>query len=185
MKEDSSEIARLINKASRGIVEFLFHDLIKDFNPTDMISFSLKENKNHHTFKNCIIAEIDGSIRGMIFFYPSQFQGLDEETRTFVPKERLDHLMEIFQKSIPNSIYIDALCVDDQYNNKGIATELISRAKKNATKKGYESLSLIVMKENTKALSLYKKFGFNIIDDIAIKPHKMIQSTKGAYLMKF
>ncbi|MCP4137076.1 MAG: GNAT family N-acetyltransferase [bacterium] len=184
-KEESPRIAELINIASYGLVEFMFHDLVPGLTPVQLVAFSLAEDKNHHTYRNAVVARSNGTIAGMIFAYSSEFKGLDEETRSLVPQERLDHIMEVFTKTVPGSLYIDALCVDEQYRGRGIGTALLSSARDRARDEGYNSLSLIVMAHNERALSVYKKFGFKTVDTVAVKPHELIPQEGGAYLVRY
>jgi len=43
-KEDCLRIARLINIASGGVVEYIFHGLVPDHNPTEIIAHNLKRD---------------------------------------------------------------------------------------------------------------------------------------------
>ena len=45
-KEDSRKIAELINIASDGVVEFLFHDLVPGMSPVQVVAHNL-ENDNY------------------------------------------------------------------------------------------------------------------------------------------
>jgi len=183
-KEDCSTVAEMINIASSGLVEFMFHDLVPGMTPVQMITFSLAEDKNHYTYGNSIVAELNGKIVGMIFSYFSGFQQLSEEIRSFVPKERLDCVVEIYTKSVVDSLYIDALCVDKKYRCVGIGTELLNAARERAVEEGFKSLSLIVLADNKRAYKLYRKFGFVIVDKVNIESHDLIQHEGGAYLLK-
>ena len=63
---------------------------------------------------------------------------------------------EIYKESI-----IDALYVDKEYRNKGIATKLIEKAKEYSKEIGAKKISISVIKDNEIALKLYYKLGFN------------------------
>lgn len=54
--------------------------------------------------------------------------------------------------------------VHPKFQNKGLGTNLLKYAIFKIKKKGYENVSLEVDKDNTKALKLYKKFGFEIVE---------------------
>ena len=62
---------------------------------------------------------------------------------------------EIYKESI-----IDALYVDKEYRNKGIATKLIEKAKEYSKEIGAKKISISVIKNNEVALKLYYKLGF-------------------------
>ena len=71
--------------------------------------------------------------------------------------------------SIINNDFIGALFVEKNYQSQGIGKSLIDYAKNL-----YDNLSLAVYKENEKAISLYKKLGFNVIEE-----------TESRYYMKY
>lgn len=56
---------------------------------------------------------------------------------------------------------IDELYVLPEHRNKGISTLFVTHLAQN---KEYAALQLEVFKENTKALQLYKRLGFEIVD---------------------
>lgn len=66
-----------------------------------------------------------------------------------------------------DGVLIDELYMEESYRNKGIGTKIISDISKN------KATYLWVYKENRKAIELYMRLGFNIID-----------STETRYFMK-
>lgn len=62
---------------------------------------------------------------------------------------------ELYKEAI-----IDALYVDKEYRNKGIATKLIEKAKEYSKENNAKKISISVIKDNQKALNLYNKLGF-------------------------
>ena len=59
-----------------------------------------------------------------------------------------------------DGILLDEIYVEQEYRNKGIGTDII----KNVINEN-DIIYLWVYKENVKAISLYKKLGFNVIDE--------------------
>ena len=59
-----------------------------------------------------------------------------------------------------DGVLLDEIYLEEEYRNKGIGTDII----KNVIKEN-DIIYLWVYKENIKAISLYKKLGFNIIDE--------------------
>ena len=64
---------------------------------------------------------------------------------------------------------LDEIYLEEEYRNKGIGTDII----KNVIKEN-DIIYLWVYKDNTKAISLYKKLSFNIIEE-----------TESRYYMKY
>lgn len=67
---------------------------------------------------------------------------------------------------IYEKVEINYLYVLDEYRRKGIATKLIKKLVKIAKRK--ENITLEVNENNSSAIALYKKMGFN---EIAIRPN--------------
>ena len=59
-----------------------------------------------------------------------------------------------------DGILLDEIYIEQEYRNKGIGTDII----KNVINEN-DIIYLWVYKENVKAISLYKKLGFNVIDE--------------------
>ncbi len=60
-----------------------------------------------------------------------------------------------------NCYLIDGLYVDNEYRNKGIATKLIENALNIIKETNVAVVDINVMANNSVAISLYKRFGFN------------------------
>ena len=59
-----------------------------------------------------------------------------------------------------DGVLLDEIYLEEKYRNKGIGTSIIKKILSN-----YNIVYLWVYKLNTRALSLYKKLGFKIIDE--------------------
>ena len=59
-------------------------------------------------------------------------------------------------------LLIDALYIEEDYRNKGIATSLISKVKEYSINNNIKYISINVLDKNIKAKNLYNKLGFNI-----------------------
>lgn len=69
-------------------------------------------------------------------------------------------------KKFGGSIYVINLSVDKDYQRKGIATQLFIEASQYYENINInEIMSLEVDKTNNKAIGLYKKLGFNLVED--------------------
>ena len=75
----------------------------------------------------------------------------------------------ILLKNNDNSKLLDEIYLEEEYRNKGIGTKIIMDILNNN-----DVVYLWVNKENEKAISLYKKLGFNVIEE-----------TESRYCMKY
>ena len=107
-----------------------------------------------------------------IFSSPDEFgEGNEDKIKEYVDvsvKEFLDDTkMVIINDSIAgiflvrdfeDGVLIDEIYLYDEYRNKGIGTELINSVKN-------KNVYLWVYKNNEKAINLYTKLGFKVIDE--------------------
>ena len=86
-----------------------------------------------------------------------------------IPKQLDNYRMIIFDKRIIGCILVDAkddgvlldeIYIEENYRNKGLGTKLIKDVILNN-----DIIYLWVYKENVSAISLYKKLGFNTIEE--------------------
>ena len=75
--------------------------------------------------------------------------------------------VNVIEKLNPSMRYrkylaIEAICVDENYRNKGIGTSMLEFAKDMAKENKCTDLYLTVNEENTNAIKLYEKFGFKV-----------------------
>ena len=68
----------------------------------------------------------------------------------------------ILLKDIQEGKLIDEIYIEKEFRNNGIGTDIIMKVVKKSNNK---NIYLWVYKENIKAVSLYKRLGFKIIDE--------------------
>ncbi len=183
-KEDSSEIARLDNIASDGAMEFLFHDLIPDMSPVQIVASNLENDSYPHSYRSAIIAEYKGTIIGMSLSFPGKYHRITGEMKNFFPQDRIDHFKVFFSAPVKDSYFLDAICVEEDFRSKGIGSILIKQTKIKAINEGYDSLCLLLFKDNSKAQRLYKRNGFEVIGRINLAAHELMPHEGGCLLMK-
>ena len=183
-KEDCPKLAELIYIASDGVVEFMFHELIAGTSPVQIVAQNMARDPDHHSYRDTIVAEFEQKVIGMALFYHSRHHAISEEMKAFIPAERLEHLKHILTERVENSLYIDTLCVDENFRGNGVGGELISLTQQKALEQGFKSLSLIALADNTNAHRLYYRCGFEIVSHVEMEAHELIPHEGGAYLMR-
>jgi len=121
--EDCSRLAEFVDIASDGVVEFLFHDLIPNQTPIQIVAHNLSADRDHHTFRDVIVAQSGQKIVGMSLSYPSHFHRISSGMREFFPPERLKQVENIFASEVKNSLYLETL-----QNNEEIFSSFFYRA---------------------------------------------------------
>jgi ribosomal protein S18 acetylase RimI-like enzyme len=183
-KADCAKIAELINMASDGVVEYLFHDLIPKMTPVQSMAYNLEKDNYPHSYKSAIVAADGPTAIGMALSYPSSYHKITDETIGFFPNERLEHLRDFYSSHVPDSWFLDALGVDENYRRKGIGKKLIELTKEKAKDHGFGILSLIVFADNLPALALYKVHGFQVVQEIYLEGNEFIPHHDGCLLLK-
>jgi GNAT superfamily N-acetyltransferase len=182
-KEDSLRIAELDNIASDGAIEFLFHDLIPNITPVQIVASNLEHDRYPHSYRSAIVAEYHETIIGMSLSFPGKYHKITEDMKRFFPCDRINHFKHFFSAPVEDSYFLDALCVESMYRKKGVGSRLIDLTKTKARNEGYESLSLIVFADNIHAQNVYKKNGFRVITKIELHSHKLMPHENGCVLM--
>lgn len=183
-KEDSYRIAELDYIASGGAAEFLFHDLVPNLTPIQVIANGLENDSYPHTYRNAIVAELNDEIIGMSLSFPAKYHKIDDDMKNFFPCERLEHFKEFFSARIDDSYLIDAICVDKKHRNKGIGETLLKKTADKAHNEGFSLLSLIVFADNHSAIKFYVDHGFITVRKVELKEDPLIPHQNGCWLMK-
>lgn len=183
-KSDCLQMAAMINIASGGVVEFLFHDLMPELTPAHIVAQNLQNSQGSHTYKNAIVAASDDRMIGLALSFPSHFHKITTQMRQYFPPDRLEHLGDFYAARVEDSFFLDALCVDQQLRGKGIGNKLISLTKKKAAQEGFDTLSLVVFADNKAAIRVYQRNGFEVVAPVELNSHERIPHEGGCLLMK-
>ncbi|MGD2186658.1 MAG: hypothetical protein PVI71_11050 [Desulfobacterales bacterium] len=135
-KPDCMLIAEMIDIASGGVVEFLFHDLMPEHTPVQIVAHNLERSQEAHTYKNAIVAEADDRIVGMALSFPSHFHEVTAEMRQYFPAERLEHLSDFYAARVEDSFFFGCLMRGPKVAQKGYRkSTYISDKEKSQTKR--------------------------------------------------
>jgi len=180
---DCFRLAELVMIASGGMIEFLFHDLVPHMSPLQILVRNLERDDAVYSYKSAVVAECGRKTVGTALSYPSRFHRISTEMRKFFPEDRLHHLESFYSARVDDSLYLDAICVDQEFRGKGMGSELLSLTKKKGEQGGYPALSLIVLADNTDAQRLYRRHGFEEVKKVDLKPHELMPHEGGCLLM--
>ena len=184
-RKDSEKLAELINDASDGVVEYLFHNLVPGMTPIQVVAYNLENENYPHSYRNAIVAAEEPDVIGMAISYPSSYHKITDEMRRFFPADRLEHFSHFYSSRIENSWFIDALCVVESHRGRGIGEKLISLSKEMAILNGYNALSLIVFADNALAIPVYERTGFEVVQQVELRGNDFIKHEDGCLLMKY
>lgn len=91
--------------------------------------------------KNFLVAEVDGKVVGLLFFYVYH-----RENDTSVTRDVL---------------FVDSMAVHEDFRGQGIGRALFDYVKAMAAEKHIDALELSVNAKNTDAMAMYRKYGFS------------------------
>lgn len=181
--EDCHRIAELDDMASGGAIDYLFHDLLPGLTPVQIVAKNFEQDEYPYTYRSAIVAQHRDKVVGFALSYPAEFHTISEEMRRYFPPERLAHFSDFFSTRIEGSLYLDGLGVAPDFQRYGIGSRLIDLTMDKARSEGYPALSLISFADNTQAIKLYERCGFQIIKPIELQPHERIPHQGGCVLM--
>jgi ribosomal protein S18 acetylase RimI-like enzyme len=179
-KEDCYELARLFRIASGGIADYVWSTLAPKYpglTPLEIGARRFASEEGNFSYKNCVVAEQDGTVIGMLFTFPIEHvqEADDEPTDPILkPYEELE---------IPGSFYICAMALFPEVRGRGVGKEMLSIARKQARERGFGTMSLLVFEQNEGARRLYERNGFAVVDRAPVVPHELIGYTGDVLLM--
>lgn len=138
----------------------------------------IKNKSNSFSFKNIFLAFENNNVLGIIVGYSGKENNKKDENKAI--SETLDFLgvlrVLIYDKLLisrilttkisPDDFYISVICVNNAHSRRGIGENLLKNAKSIAKEKKCKRIILDVSKENSNAITFYKKNGLKIYDEV-------------------
>ncbi len=182
--EDCGEIAKLMDLASGGIIDFLYQDLFEDLDPAEFVEKNLQSADDPYNYNSAIVADQDGIVVGVSYSYPSSYHGLSESSRSTLPVDRLACLNDFFNARIENSWFIDSFAVNTSLQGMGLGKKLLDMTIEKARKENFSTLTLMVFADNEKALRFYLKNNFEVAQKVRLDRQELMPHDGGCLLMK-
>ncbi len=160
-KQDARSVAELIELAGEGIPGYYWQlSAVKGRQAIDVgTERALREDANF-SYRNAVLAEHQDTVVAMLLGYklPDSVENIDlteypPVVRPFVELELL----------VPGSFYINALAVYPLFQGRGFGSRLLAFADSLAIDVGCGQLSIQVFEQNSGAVQLYLRHGFQII----------------------
>jgi len=184
--QNATDAAELIFLAYHKYSYDIFGNIGQDAAIDHFKQLWIREN-NRFSYQHSYVANLNGKTVGLITCYTAQsIKRLVRPTlwQLFcIGKfQFVCHLLAnlnnfyYFSKTsdiLPGELYIATLAVSPEHRRKGIATELLNRARQLAKNEGL-TCTLHVSAENTKAIALYETTGFMKKLSISKSYYKMI-----------
>jgi len=175
---DCVDIARLFLASSDGLAEYIWGPHVGGRGSFITVGTARYAREGvAFSFRNCIIAEYDGRVAGMMHSFP-----MDEPAEGAAP-ETDPVLRPYAELEDYGSLYVSGVAVYPDFRSLGIGTRLLEAADGRAQSLARPRVSLICFDENRAALGLYRRFGYREIDRRPIHPHPTLHFEKGDALL--
>ena len=178
-KDECRTIARLYSISSDGLADYIWTTLAKP--GEDILDVGERRYSNealHFSYKNSLVADYDGEIKGMLVAFPMHLHenpdAGPETDPVLFPYTKLEK---------DNSYYIMGVAIFPEYRGQGVGSKFLELAARKAIEYGLPQLSLIVFEQNERAKRLYERHGFYEIMREKVVPHHLIHYTGSALLM--
>ena len=158
LKSDCAELARLIDIAGEGLPSYLWRQMAGvGEDPWYVGRQRAARETGSFSYRNSIVAEIDGKVVGALVGYPvadePEAVDLDSTPPMFVPLRELENLA-------PGTWYVNSVAVFPEARGLGVGSRLLEYAGRIANELGLRGLSLIVSDANRGARRLYERLGY-------------------------
>ena len=174
-KQECRIIAELFSISSGGVADYIWSKLAEEGeNILDVGQRRYEEEDSVFSYKNCIVAEVDKRVVGMLVGFPMVSDGKVSDDPVLAPYSSLE---------VDNSFYICGVAIRQECRGKGIGTQLMKLAEQQAKLRKFDALSLIVFEENREAVAFYQKLGYREVKRKKIIPHPLIHAEGDAVLM--
>lgn len=124
-----------------------------------------------YSWRNTIIAEIDGVPAGMLTSYEgSEYHGMRERTMVLVKEHLGLEFPGMEDEARDGEFYLDSLAVLPQYRGYGIGRELLKMGIEEGRQRGLV-VTLAVDPVNERAQKLYQSLGFKTVGTMFLFGH--------------
>lgn len=170
--EDADKAASLIRLAIKEIAEALTGEMEEERILSVLADF-FKKSGNRISYENTFVSVHDGEISGLIIAYHGKdAQELDAPIVGHLRRKRKDPDITIDKEADTDDFYLDTICVDPNFQGKGIGSALIRYVEEYAKQKGYPRVSLVVEHVNEGASRLYNKLGYKELKTVTISGYE-------------
>lgn len=182
--EDTAAIADFILKAGAGIFEQLFEGLLPGMTARDVLRVAVADDGSPLNFSNAILVEEHDRALGCALCYPAEDYGLPPVVRSMLPGKRLKPLQALFGSRLEGTFYLNTMVVAEEARGRGLARLLLDTVVGVAEESGASALTLHAWTDNEPAMQLYRSFGFEVVEMIAIEPTKHLHHAGPMALMR-
>ena len=166
---DAPALAACIHEVSAGVVDVLLRGLLPGVSVQEILTMVMRDASSHYSHKNCVMAEYEGRMAGLLFAYAAEAQSIPPLMERMLSAGRLEPVRELLTLCHPGSLYINTLWVDTTLRGLGVADALMDYARLWAEDAGHTAISLFAWRDNERAVSFYHRQGFAAVREVAAR----------------
>ncbi len=165
---DAESLANLINLAGEGIPNWLWtRACVEGQTPLEIGIERAKRRTGGFSYTNALVAEPHGYPIGMVLSYAITEPPTDDPDDLPAPIAPFVAL----EKQSVNTWFINALAVFAEGRNQGIGSRLLAEAESQARFNGFQKMSIQVYEQNTGAVRLYERLGYDRVASEPVRLH--------------
>lgn len=176
-KEDVDQVIPLLHQAIGDIAYALAGEGEHEEAMRILRQFFVQED-NRISYRNVTVMEQDEVVAGILVAYDgSEADLLDEPIRNR-PGRSQDEKYALVKETRSGEYYLDTLSVSEAYQGQGIGRALMAAFEEKGRTLGHKQVSLIVERDNGRALMLYERQGYVKDDVLVIAGHEYSHMVK-------
>ncbi len=181
---DVPDLARLLIMAAHGIIDALYRDLVPGVPTEKLFEGRFMQAGSVRSYEYCWVAQQDSRTIGMLHAHPLDAQA-DAPPDPRLTADRLGVLAPFLalDEQARGSYHINAVAVAPECRGGGLGHRLMALATSEAQRWGFTEVSLIVFEQNSRAVALYRRLGFEITGRSPAVPHPLVHHTGDLLLM--
>lgn len=168
--EDVDQVIPLLYQAIGDIAYSLAGEADHEKAMQILQAFYVQEN-NRISYRHVTVMEQDGLIAGILVAYDGGEADRLDQPILDRPERSREEKYALVKETRPGEYYLDTLSVSEAYQGQGIGRALMA-AEQQGRDLGHSQVSLIVERDNGRALMLYERQGYVKDDVIVITGHE-------------
>jgi ribosomal protein S18 acetylase RimI-like enzyme len=177
--DDAEASTQLIYMTMGSMADYLLGG-DDDVAAKSIISRLFRRDKNRYSYQYTHLATIFGEVAGLLISYSGPvLKSLNfPMVESMFAVNELPETMRFFYRSLPlmcikevaaDEYFINNVAVFPKFQGRGVGEFLMSLAKKRAKESGLNKCALTVEIKNSRAVRLYQRLGFQIVDTIKVE----------------
>ena len=165
---DAECLAKLINLAGEGVPNWLWtRACFEGQTPLQIGIERARRTSGGFSYTNALVAAPSETPVGMVLSYPIIEAPTDDPDDLPAP---IAPYIELEKQSV-GTWYINALAVFEDSQNQGLGSQLLAAAEDEARANGFNRMSIQVYEQNTGAVRLYERLGYQRVASEPVRLH--------------